>query len=94
MRRPAGRVAIAATELANNLLAHAGGGELLIQILGDEQSATLELLALDRGPGMSDIERCLATATPRVAPPVTAWVPVRRLADEFDIYSAPATARS
>ena len=32
----AGKVALAATELANNLLLHAGGGELLIQPLGDE----------------------------------------------------------
>ena len=31
----AGKVAIAATELANNLLLHAGGGELLMQTLGD-----------------------------------------------------------
>jgi len=84
----AGRVAIAATELANNLLKHAGGGELLIQTLGDDQSATLELLALDRGPGMSDVERCLADGYSTTGTPGTGLGAVRRLADEFDIYSA------
>jgi len=85
----AGRVAIAATELANNLLTHAGGGELLIQTLGDEQSATLELLALDRGPGMSDIERCLSDGYSTGSTLGTGLGAVRRLADEFDVYSAP-----
>ena len=85
----AGRVAIAATELANNLLNHAGGGELLIQTLGDDQSATLELLALDRGPGMRDVERCLADGYSTTGTPGTGLGAVRRLADEFDIYTAP-----
>ena len=35
----AGKVTIAASELANNLLLHAGRGELLIQTLGDTQRA-------------------------------------------------------
>ena len=34
----AGKVTIAATELANNLLLHAGGGELLIQTLGEDDN--------------------------------------------------------
>src|SRR5690349_14956687 len=55
----AGRMAIAATELANNLLLHAGGGELLVQKLGDDDAPTLELLAIDRGRGMTDVERCM-----------------------------------
>jgi len=85
----AGRVAIAATELANNLLTHAGGGELLIQTLGDEETATLELLAIDRGPGMRDVERCLADGFSTTGTPGTGLGAVRRLADEFDIYTAP-----
>jgi anti-sigma regulatory factor (Ser/Thr protein kinase) len=85
----AGRVSIAATELANNLLNHAGGGELLIQTLGDEQAATLELLAIDRGPGMGDIERCLSDGYSTTGTPGTGLGAVRRLADEFDIYTAP-----
>jgi len=85
----AGRVAIAATELANNLLTHAGGGELLIQTLGDGPSATVELLALDRGPGMGDIARCLTDGYSTAGTPGNGLGAVRRLADEFDVYTAP-----
>jgi len=85
----AGRVAIAATELANNLLLHAGGGELLIQRLGDDDSATIELLAIDRGRGMTDVERCLTDGYSTAGTPGTGLGAVRRLASEFDIHSVP-----
>ena len=85
----AGKVSIAATELANNLILHARGGELLIQILGGEDSATVELLAIDRGPGMEDIERCLRDGYSTAGTPGTGLGAVRRLATEFDIHSAP-----
>lgn len=85
----AGRVAIVATELANNLLRHAGGGELLVQTLGPEGGAVIELLAIDRGPGMTDVARCLADGYSTAGTPGTGLGAVRRLADEFDIHSAP-----
>lgn len=85
----AGRVAIAATELANNLLRHAGRGEILLQRLGAEGTATVELLAIDRGPGMSDVERCMTDGFSTGGTPGTGLGAVRRLADEFDIYSMP-----
>ena len=85
----AGKVAIAATELGNNLLNHAGGGELFIQALGFDKSSAIELLAIDRGPGMSDIERCLRDGYSTTGTSGTGLGAVRRLADEFDIHSAP-----
>ena len=48
----AGRAALVATELATNVLRHGGGGEPLI----GERNEALELIALDRGPGMADVE--------------------------------------
>jgi anti-sigma regulatory factor (Ser/Thr protein kinase) len=53
---PRARVALAATELASNLLKHAGGGRLLVGSDTDH----VELLSLDLGPGMQDVTRCLA----------------------------------
>ena len=85
----AGKVAIAATELANNLLLHAGGGELLLQTLGDEDSAIVELLAVDRGPGMADVARCMTDGYSTSGTPGTGLGAVRRLAHDFDIYSVP-----
>ena len=42
-----------ATELATNLVRHGGGGELLVQPVTDGAATQLELLAIDRGPGMA-----------------------------------------
>jgi anti-sigma regulatory factor (Ser/Thr protein kinase) len=54
----AGEVAIVVTELAQNLLRHGGGGEILAG--SDQQHADgIEILALDRGPGMADFAACL-----------------------------------
>jgi anti-sigma regulatory factor (Ser/Thr protein kinase) len=85
----AGKVALAATELANNLLRHAGGGELLIQTLIGPETTEVELLAIDRGPGMSDVARCMSDGYSTAGTPGTGLGAVRRLANEFDIYSAP-----
>jgi anti-sigma regulatory factor (Ser/Thr protein kinase) len=85
----AGKVTIAATELANNLLLHARGGELLIQTLGSDDAGVVELLAIDRGPGMSNIERCLSDGYSTIGTPGTGLGAVRRLATEFDIHSVP-----
>jgi anti-sigma regulatory factor (Ser/Thr protein kinase) len=83
----AGRVAIVATELANNLFKHSGGGTLLIQMLGSDETAVLEIIALDRGPGIANVERCLTDGYSTAGSPGTGLGAVRRLSDEFDIYS-------
>jgi anti-sigma regulatory factor (Ser/Thr protein kinase) len=53
----AGRAALVVSELATNLVAHARGGELLLQILqgADGDGAGIEILALDTGPGIPDV---------------------------------------
>lgn len=85
----AGRVAIVATELANNLLRHAGGGELLVQVIGADDETIVELLAIDRGPGMSNVELCMRDGYSTAGTAGTGIGAVRRLSDDFDIYSAP-----
>jgi anti-sigma regulatory factor (Ser/Thr protein kinase) len=55
-----GKVALVATELATNLIKHSPGGEILIGTYEDSESSGVELLALDRGPGMANISGCLA----------------------------------
>ena len=54
-------VELVATELAENLHRHAIGGELLV-LPPDVHGATdqLRLVAVDRGPGVADFDRCLA----------------------------------
>jgi anti-sigma regulatory factor (Ser/Thr protein kinase) len=55
----AGKVAIVATELATNLIKHGGGGELLVSSYQDGADAGVELIALDRGRGIANLQECL-----------------------------------
>jgi anti-sigma regulatory factor (Ser/Thr protein kinase) len=85
----AGRVAIVATELATNLLRHAGSGELLLQVLEDGEDCSLELLAVDRGPGMADVDACLRDGHSTAGTAGNGLGAVARLSSLFDLWSAP-----
>jgi len=83
------RVGIVATELASNLVKHAEhGGQLLIRgTFG--ANAEVEVCALDRGPGMQDAARSLVDGYSTAGSQGAGLGAVRRLADDFDIYSQP-----
>jgi anti-sigma regulatory factor (Ser/Thr protein kinase) len=83
----AGRIAIASTELATNLWRHAGGGELLLQPVPHHGAYLIELLAIDRGRGMANVERCMSDGYSTGGTAGTGLGAVRRMAVEFDIYS-------
>lgn len=55
----AGRVALIATELATNLVKHGGGGEILIGSYTGSDEDGVEVIALDRGRGMANVNTCL-----------------------------------
>jgi anti-sigma regulatory factor (Ser/Thr protein kinase) len=82
-----GRAAIVATELGNNLLRHGGGGELLLQPITAGSATLIELLAIDRGRGMQDVEACLHDGYSTGGTAGTGLGAVRRLAAEFDVHS-------
>lgn len=82
-----GRVAVIASELATNLARHANGGQLLVQSITHAGGQMVELLAIDSGPGMADPARCLRDGFSSRATPGNGLGAVKRLADEFDIYS-------
>lgn len=56
----AGRLAIVVSELARNVLLHGGGGEIVLQCVRADTSSAVNVLALDRGPGIQDVARALA----------------------------------
>lgn len=85
----AGRVALVITEAGTNLVKHAGGGDVLLRGGGRAPGAWVELLALDRGPGMSNVVRCLQDGFSTSGSPGTGLGAVRRLATTFDLYSRP-----
>ena len=82
----AGELAIVVTEAGNNLAKHATGGELLLSALADEKRAAIEMLAIDRGPGM-DLERCLRDGFSTTGTSGTGLGAMQRLAGYFDCWS-------
>jgi anti-sigma regulatory factor (Ser/Thr protein kinase) len=82
-----GRVAIVATELAGNLAKHARDGTVLLLPTGSTRAPGITILGIDRGPGIGDIGRALEDGYSTAGTPGTGLGAVRRLADEFDLYS-------
>jgi len=82
-----GRAELVATELATNLLRHADpGGFVLVRPV---PPAGVELLAVDRGPGIADPEAAVDGRTPTPYGLGRGLAGVRRASAEFDLYTEP-----
>ena len=85
-----GRVALLATELGNNLVRHATRGRLLLGVVeGRAGRPALELLSLDHGPGIANLAAAMEDGFSTGGTPGNGLGAVRRMADEFDVYSQP-----
>jgi anti-sigma regulatory factor (Ser/Thr protein kinase) len=82
-----GKLAIVATEAATNLVKHGCGGELLMRFA--EHSGAIELLALDRGPGMSDAGQCLVDGFSTTGSSGTGLGAIQRLSTSFGVITLP-----
>jgi len=85
----AGKVAILVSEAARNLAKHATGGELLLRALERDGVTGIEVLALDRGPGMANVAECLRDGYSTTGGPGTGLGAIARLSTLFDIHSLP-----
>ena len=84
-----GIVGIVATEAATNLARHAQHGVLLAQSTEHTGLPGVELVAIDAGPGLLDLDRAFADGYSTGGTPGTGLGAIRRLADALDVYSAP-----
>jgi anti-sigma regulatory factor (Ser/Thr protein kinase) len=86
----AGQAALIASELGTNLAKHARGGELLVRPLTepDGEATGIELLALDKGPGMADAARRDGYSTTGTLG--HGLGAIDRQADDLDIYTQPS----
>src|SRR5947209_4015748 len=84
-----GRLAIVVTEAATNIIRHAGHGVMVFRPLVSESSATIEVLALDKGPGISDVARAMGDGFSTSGTAGHGLGSMRRLAEMFAIYSQP-----
>ncbi|GAB2888253.1 hypothetical protein GCM10027074_65820 [Streptomyces deserti] len=88
--------ALVATELATNLLKHAEGGQVLIDIVappalrgGPHDSRVVQIAALDHGPGIPDVPAALRDGFSTTRSLGAGLGTCLRLADDFDLHSAP-----
>jgi anti-sigma regulatory factor (Ser/Thr protein kinase) len=85
----AGGVALVTTELATNLLKHAGHGEIVVRPIVERGIAGVELLALDRGSGIANLAQSLRDGYSTAGSPGTGLGAIARVAAEFDIQTQP-----
>jgi anti-sigma regulatory factor (Ser/Thr protein kinase) len=85
----AGKVALIVTELGTNLAKHAGAGRIILRPFHDSSGNGLDLLALDKGPGIANVAECLRDGYSTSGSPGSGLGAVRRQADVFDLHSVP-----
>lgn len=81
----AGRISLVVTELARNLVNHAGGGQIVLREVREEGGAGLEVLSIDRGKGMRNVAECLRDGYSTAGTPGTGLGAIRRMSDFFDL---------
>jgi anti-sigma regulatory factor (Ser/Thr protein kinase) len=81
------RAGLVATELATNLVKHATGGEILMRMVAPHPCGEIEILSIDRGPGIRDVAQALSDGHSTSGTPGTGLGAIRRLSDDFAIYS-------
>ncbi|WNZ14111.1 ATP-binding SpoIIE family protein phosphatase [Streptomyces sp. 11x1] len=86
--------ALVATELATNLLKHAGGGLILLDVVSrpdpdraDGAAPMVQIVAIDHGPGVRDIAGALRDGFSTTSSLGAGLGTCRRVADDFDLHS-------
>ncbi|BCL24816.1 hypothetical protein GCM10017668_66590 [Streptomyces tuirus] len=94
--RRAAAAALVATELATNLLKHAEGGQVLIDVVappvlreGREGSRTVQIAAIDHGPGIADVPAALRDGFSTSRSLGAGLGTCVRLCDDFALHSVP-----
>jgi anti-sigma regulatory factor (Ser/Thr protein kinase) len=83
----ASQAGLVATEMATNILKHATHGEILLRGVLDPARPAVELLALDRGPGLASLAESLTDGFSTQTTPGTGLGAIRRAADVFEVQS-------
>jgi anti-sigma regulatory factor (Ser/Thr protein kinase) len=84
-----GRVALVATELATNILKHGNGGEMLVGAYGEGADGGIELIALDKGPGIANVAASLVDGYSTAGTPGNGLGAVVRQSHFVDVASWP-----
>ncbi len=85
----AGKVSLVITEVAQNMVVHAKRGEIIVRPLQLGTITGVEILALDQGPGIADLETCMRDGFSTAGTAGIGLGALERLSSHLDIYSAP-----
>lgn len=85
-----GALSVIVTEAVTNLVQHATDGLVLLRTLGAAPSG-VEVLALDRSPGIHDIVQAMADGYSTRGTAGGGLGAIRRMASEFDLFSSANT---
>jgi anti-sigma regulatory factor (Ser/Thr protein kinase) len=81
--------ALIATEMATNLINHAKDGSIVAQVAGINGTLGLQLLAIDKGPGIKDVTAALCDGWTSNGTLGGGFGTMRRLSNAFDLYTQP-----
>ena len=85
------RLDIIVCEMANNISRHADTGQMILRQVGEHASGCIEILALDKGPGIADMTRIMRDCGSSAGSGARGGglATIRRFAELFDLYSQP-----
>ncbi len=84
-----GKVGLVVTEIANNLVNHTNGGVILLRAIEQPSIISIEILSLNQGAGMQDVEACLEDGFSTAGTSGNGLGAVNRLSSLCEIYSIP-----
>lgn len=82
-----GQVALVITEAGTNIVKHAREGEILLRVRHSDGCCGVEIVALDRGPGMANVAIRMVDGNSSTGTYGVGLGAIGRLSSEFDMYS-------
>lgn len=83
------RIEVATSELATNMVKHAGGGRLIVSEIARDGQVGLEIVAVDEGPGIPDLASALEAGFSTTGSFGDGLSALQELMDKFEITTEP-----
>jgi anti-sigma regulatory factor (Ser/Thr protein kinase) len=87
----AGRLALGVTEAASNIAKHAREGHIVARLLEGNGALGVEVLALDRGPGMANVTASMRDGHSTSGTPGSGLGALQRMTQGFEAWSRPGS---
>jgi anti-sigma regulatory factor (Ser/Thr protein kinase) len=84
---PAGQLALGVNEAGSNIVKHASDGLMLLRAVQHAQLPAVEVLAVDRGPGIANLAECMRDGYSTAGSAGTGLGALSRLGAEFQLVS-------